>query len=158
VNWATFLAVGRGALYASASAIDELLPVSDLVIGAALVPGVAAPHVATDAQIARMAPESVRVDIAIDQGRWLRNQPSDDTSGAHIRGVRITHYCVTNMPAAVARTATQALTNATLPYVLALANQGPERAMQRYHALAAGLNVRGGRIINTQVAEALGSA
>lgn len=143
-------------LYSTPSVLDELLPHADLAIGAVLVPGAAAPRVVTRDQIKRMRPRSVVVDIAIDQGGCFEtSRPTTHENPTYVVS-DVTHYCVTNMPAAVARTSTQALTNATLPYVLAIANNGPEGAMERDAGLAAGLNVSRGRIANAEVAASLG--
>lgn len=143
-------------LYSTPSLIEELLPQTDLVIGAVLVPGAAAPRVVTRQQVARMRPGSVVVDIAIDQGGCFEtSRPTTHENPTYVVG-GVTHYCVTNMPAAVARTSTQALTNATLPYVVAIANHGSDGAMERDSGLAAGLNVAHGRIVNAEVAASLG--
>ena len=143
-------------LYSTSVVLDELLPEADLVIGAVLVPGAAAPRVVTHQQVRRMRAGSVLVDIAIDQGGCFETSrpTTHDDPVYSVDGV--THYCVTNMPAAVARTSTQALTNATLPYIIAIASAGVEASMRRDPGLAAGLNVMGGRITNAQVAASLG--
>jgi len=143
------------ALYSSKSVIDKLLPDADLVVGAVLVPGSAAPKVVSRAQVAMMKPGSVIVDVAIDQGGCFEtSRPTTHDDPVYMaEGVR--HYCVTNMPATVARTATQALTTATLPFVLALAAKGATKAMADDPHLAAGLNVAAGKIMHPEVAAAL---
>lgn len=143
-------------LFSTVAAIEQHVTTSDLVIGAVLVPGAAAPKLVTEAMIKRMRPGSVFVDIAIDQGGC--SETSRPTSHADpvytVHGV--THYCVTNMPGAVARTSTFALNNATLPFVLALADKGPHRAMVEDPHLLAGLNVHAGRCTYEAVAHDLG--
>jgi alanine dehydrogenase len=143
------------ALYSSKAMLDALLKDADLVVGAVLAPGAAAPKVVSRAQVATMKPGSVIVDIAIDQGGCFETSrpTTHDEPTYWAEGVQ--HYCVTNMPAAVARTATQALTTATLPFVLALANKGAARAMAEDPHLAAGLNVAGGKIVHPEVAHAM---
>jgi alanine dehydrogenase len=143
------------ALYSTAATIDKLIKDADLVVGAVLVPGSAAPKVVTRAQVATMKPGSVIVDVAIDQGGCFEtSRPTTHDDPVYwVDGV--CHYCVTNMPAAVARTATQALTTATLPFVLALADKGPAQAMEDNPYLATGLNVASGRIMHPEVEAAL---
>ncbi|GAA1229680.1 alanine dehydrogenase [Pseudonocardia alaniniphila] len=131
---------------------------ADLVIGAVLVPGAKAPKLVSDDLVARMRPGSVLVDIAIDQGGCFEgSQPT-----THDDPVFAVHdsifYCVANMPGAVPNTSTRALTNATLPYVLALADRGPEGAVAADPALAAGVNVAAGQIVQPEVAAAHGMA
>ncbi len=129
---------------------------ADLVIGSVLIPGAQAPKLVTDAMVAEMKPGSVLVDIAIDQGGCFegsRPTTHDDPTFAVHNSI---YYCVANMPGAVSATSTRALTNATLPYVLALADKGWERAIAEDAALAKGLNVHAGRVTNSQVAAALG--
>lgn len=142
-------------LYSTADALDRAVRTADLVIGAVLLPGAAAPKVMTHKQVASMKRGSVIVDIAIDQGGCFEtSRPT--THDAPVYAVDgITHYCVTNMPAAVARTSTVALSNATLPFVRAIADKGAEGAMAEDMHLAAGLNVAGGNIRHPEVAEAL---
>jgi len=150
-----------GALQTRASsryAIAEELATADLVIGSVLIPGAAAPKLVTDAMVAEMKPGSVLVDIAIDQGGCFegsRPTTHDDPTFAVHDSI---YYCVANMPGAVPETATRALTNATLPYVSAIANKGFDRAAAEDAALAKGLNVQGGRIALEAVAEAHGLA
>jgi alanine dehydrogenase len=127
-----------------------------MVIGAVLVPGAAAPKLVTRAMVGTMRKGAVLVDIAIDQGGCFETSrptthedPVFDVDG-------VIHYCVANMPGAVARTSTLALGNATLPFVLKLANLGAEAAMATDPHLAAGRNVAGGKLLVPAVAEALG--
>ena len=138
--------------------IAEELRDADLVIGSVLIPGAAAPKLVTDAMVETMKPGSVLVDIAIDQGGCFEgSHPTthDDPTFAVHDSI---YYCVANMPGAVPETATRALTNATLPYVAAIANKGWEKAAADDAALAKGLNVQGGRIVLDAVAQAHGLA
>ena len=130
---------------------------ADLVIGAVLVPGAAAPRLVTREMVSRMKPGSVLVDVAIDQGGCF--ETSRPTTHSHPTYVvdGVVHYCVANMPGGVPRTSTYALNNATLPYVLELAG-GYREAMRRNPHLLAGLNVHAGKVTNREVAEALGYA
>ena len=141
--------------FASKAAIAAAIQEAELVIGAVLVPGAAAPKLVTREQLKTMKRGSVLVDIAIDQGGCFETSKATthDDPVYIIDGV--IHYCVANMPGAVARTSTFALNNATLPFALKLANLGPEEAMAEDPHLAAGLNVSGGKIRNEPVAEAL---
>lgn len=150
-----------GALQTRASSryhIAEELADADLVIGSVLIPGAAAPKLVTDDMVATMKPGSVLVDIAIDQGGCFEgSRPTthdDPTFTVH----NSIYYCVANMPGAVPETSTRALTNATLPYVSAIAGKGWERAAADDAALAKGLNVQDGRITLDAVAEAHGMA
>jgi alanine dehydrogenase len=142
--------------YASKSAIAHAVAKAELVIGAVLVPGAAAPKLVTRDMLKTMKRGSVLVDIAIDQGGCFETSrpTTHDNPVYEVDGV--IHYCVANMPGAVARTSAFALNNATLPFVLKLANEGAEKAMQSDPHLANGLNVSGGKIRNAAVAEALG--
>ncbi len=141
--------------FASKSAIADAIREAELVIGAVLVPGAAAPKLVSRDQLKTMKRGSVLVDIAIDQGGCFETSrpTTHDDPVYEIDGV--IHYCVANMPGAVARTSTFALNNATLPFILKLANLGAEKAMAADPHLAAGLNVSGGKIRNQPVAEAL---
>jgi alanine dehydrogenase len=126
------------------------------VIGAVLGPGSAAPKLVTEAHVKGMQRGSVIVDIAIDQGGCCEtSRPTTHAQPTYIVH-DVVHYCVTNMPGAVARTSTFALNNATLPFVLALADKGPEAAMREDPHLLNGLNVYKGRIVHPAVAAALG--
>lgn len=136
--------------------IAEAVADADLVIGSVLIPGAAAPKLVTDDMVAAMKPGSVLVDIAIDQGGCFEGS-HPTTHDAPTFAVHDTiYYCVANMPGAVPETATRALTNATLPYVSALAGLGWEQAAAADPALARGLNVQDGRIVLDAVARAHG--
>jgi alanine dehydrogenase len=143
-------------LFATVDSIEEQVIGADLVIGAVLVPGAAAPKLVTRDMVRRMKPGSVIVDVAIDQGGCVEtaHPTTHDNPTYVVDGV--VHYCVTNMPGGVARTSTVALNNATLPFVLALADKGHIRAMMDNPHLRDGLNVYGGQVTNRPVAEALG--
>ena len=143
-------------LYSTTASIEREVVDADLLIGAVLLPGAAAPKLVTDAMIRSMRPGSVVVDIAIDQGGCFEtSRPTTHADPTYVlHGV--THYCVTNMPGAVPRTSAFALNNATLPYVRALADKGWERATREDAGLAAGINVRAGHIVQAAVAAALG--
>jgi alanine dehydrogenase len=145
-------------IFSTAASIERAVSDADLVIGAVLVPGAAAPKLVTEAMIKRMQPGSVVVDIAIDQGGcFATSRPTTHADPVYVlHGV--THYCVTNMPGAVARTSALALNNATLPYVRALADQGWQQALAADPGLKAGLNVVDGRVVHAAVARDLGLA
>jgi alanine dehydrogenase len=145
-------------VYSSTLAIEEMLPTADLVIGAVLVHGGRAPHVVTREQLAVMKPHAVLVDVSIDQGGCFETSRPTTHSHPTYEVDGITHYCVTNMPGAVPITSTYALTNATLPYALELAEHGVEDALQRSPGLRMGLNVKAGEITHPAVADALGMA
>ena len=143
-------------LFATTEAIEREVLRADLVIGAVLVPGAAAPKLVTREMIRRMRPGSVLVDIAIDQGGCFEtSRPTTHSDPIYIED-GVVHYCVTNMPGAVARTSTFALTNATLPFVQALASKGWRQALHDDPHLADGLNVLDGKITHQAVADALG--
>src|SRR5207302_5198025 len=142
-------------VYSSALAIEEMLPLADLVIGAVLVHGGRAPHVITRAQLALMRRHAVLVDVSIDQGGCFETTRPTTHSNPTFEVDSITHYCVTNMPGAVPITSTYALTNATLPYVIELAEHGVEGAFERDPGLRLGLNVAEGKITHPAVAQAL---
>jgi len=131
---------------------------SDLVIGAVLLPGRTAPKLVTREMVAAMRPGSVIVDVAIDQGGCVETARVTTHSHPTYTVDGVVHYCVANMPGAVPRTSTFALTNATLPYALDIADKGLQRAMQESGALRKGLNVHGGRIVRREVAESQGRA
>jgi alanine dehydrogenase len=147
---------GLRTIFSTRDALGHILRRADLVIGAVLVPGAAAPKLVTREMVASMKPASVIVDIAIDQGGCC--ETSRPTSHSHPTYVEegVTHYCVTNMPGAVARTSTFALNNATLPFVLALAGKGWRKAIAEDPHLRNGLNVHAGKLTCQPVAEALG--
>jgi alanine dehydrogenase len=143
-------------LYSTADAIETAVVNADLVIGAVLVPGAAAPKLVTRQIVARMRPGSVLVDIAIDQGGCFEtSRPTTHASPTYVEE-GVVHYCVTNMPGAVARTSTIALGNATLPFTLALADKGWKQALADDPHLRRGLNVHGGHITHAAVAHDLG--
>ncbi|HEY2537166.1 MAG TPA: alanine dehydrogenase [Solirubrobacteraceae bacterium] len=142
-------------VYSSTLAIEEMLGNADLVIGAVLVHGGRAPHVISREQLQLMRPHAVLVDVSIDQGGCFETSRPTTHSDPTYEVDGITHYCVTNMPGAVPITSTYALTNATLPYVLALADNGPGQAMDADPGLRLGLNVQDGEIMHPAVAKAL---
>jgi alanine dehydrogenase len=143
-------------LYSTREAIERHALEADLVIGAVLIPGASAPKLISADQVRRMKPGSVLVDVAIDQGGCFEtSRPTTHEDPCYIVD-GVVHYCVANMPGGVARTSTQALTNATLPYVMALAAKGPRLAMEEDRYLRDGLNVHAGHITHPAVAEALG--
>jgi alanine dehydrogenase len=142
----------------SALAIEQLVADADLVIGAVLIPGAKAPHLVTEEMVAGMRAGAVIVDISIDQGGCVQTAHvtthSDPTYLVH----DVVHYCVGNMPGAVPRTSTYALTNVTLPYAIDIATKGLERAVREDAALALGVNAHAGALTNLGVAEAHGLA
>ncbi|MBI1238849.1 MAG: alanine dehydrogenase [Alphaproteobacteria bacterium] len=143
-------------IFSTIDAIEEYVLGADLVIGAVLVPGAAAPKLVTDAMVKAMKPGSVLVDVAIDQGGcFATSKPTTHTDPTY-RVHDVVHYCVANMPGAVARTSTFALNNATLPFTLALATKGYRRALAEDRHLLAGLNVHRGQLTYAAVAEAQG--
>ncbi|MGO3084170.1 alanine dehydrogenase [Ancrocorticia populi] len=143
-------------LRSSPHTVAEAVQDADLVIGSVLIPGAAAPKLVTDDMVAGMKPGSVLVDIAIDQGGCFEgSRPTthdDPTYAVH----NSTYYCVANMPGAVPRTSTIALTNATISYAIAIAEKGWEQAVADDKALAKGLNIQGGKVVNRAVAAAHG--
>ena len=141
--------------YASRAAIAHAVAESELVIGAVLVPGAAAPKLVTRDMLKTMKRGSVLVDIAIDQGGCFETSHATTHADPVYVVDGVIHYCVANMPGAVARTSAFALNNATLPFALKIANLGAEEAMRQDPNLAAGLNVSGGKIRHQAVAEAL---
>ena len=141
--------------FASKSAIAQAVQEAELVIGAVLVPGAAAPKLVTRAMLKTMKRGSVLVDIAIDQGGCFETSHATTHADPVYTIDGVIHYCVANMPGAVARTSAFALNNATLPFALRLAKLGAEGAMAADHHLAAGLNVMAGKIRHAAVAEAL---
>ena len=143
-------------VYASQAATAAAVAEADMVIGAVLVPGAAAPKLVTRAQLSTMRPGAVVVDVAIDQGGCFETSRATTHADPIYEVDGIVHYCVANMPGAVARTATQALGNATLPFLLALADKGWRDACRDDPHLKAGLNVHAGRLTIAAVAEAQG--
>jgi alanine dehydrogenase len=143
-------------IFSTRQAVEDYVLDADLVIGAVLVPGAAAPKLVTRAHVEAMKQGSVIVDISIDQGGCAEtSRPTTHAAPTYVEE-GVVHYCVTNMPGAVARTSTFALNNATLPFVLALAGKGAEAALADDPHLKAGLNVYRGRIAHPAVAAALG--
>lgn len=143
------------AIYSTMDAIEAHVAEADLVIGSVLVPGAAAPRLVTRGMVRNMRPGSVIVDIAIDQGGCCETSRPTTHADPTFVTEGVVHYCVTNMPGAVARTSTFALNNATLPFVLALADKGALAAMHGDSHLRAGLNVYDGKLTYRAVAEAL---
>jgi len=143
-------------VYSTTLAIEEMLPRADLVIGAVLVHGARAPYVVRREQLALMKPGAVLVDVAIDQGGCFETSRPTTHHDPTFEVDGITHYCVANMPGAVPITSTHALTNATLPYAIALADRGVEGAIRRDPGLRPGVNVAGGAVTHPAVAEAVG--
>jgi alanine dehydrogenase len=142
--------------FATTLSIEERLPEADLVIGAVLVHGARAPHVITRAQLALMKRHAVLVDVSIDQGGCFETSRPTTHSDPTYEVDGVTHYCVTNMPGAVPITSTYALTNATMPYVLALASAGVVGAVADSPDLKLGVNVARGQVTYAPVAEAVG--
>ena len=137
--------------------LAECVAEADLVIGAVLVPGAAAPKLVSRAMLSTMKPGAVMVDVAIDQGGCFETSHATTHAEPTFVVDDIVHYCVANMPGAVARTATMALTNATLPYVMRLANEQVDSLLAGDKHFAAGLNVADGKLVHPAVAEALSS-
>jgi alanine dehydrogenase len=143
-------------LYSNEANLDELMPGCDLLIGAVLLPGAKAPKLVTRAMLRKMKRGSVFVDISIDQGGCAEtSRPTTHLDPVYVEE-GVTHYCVANMPAAYARTATQALTNVTYRYVELLANLGLDGACRKQPKLIGGINTRDGRLTCNAVAEAHG--
>ncbi|HZV39028.1 MAG TPA: NAD(P)-dependent oxidoreductase, partial [Pseudoxanthomonas sp.] len=143
-------------IYSTRDAIEERLPYTDLVIGAVLIPGAAAPKLVSREQLKLMRPGSVLVDVAIDQGGCFETSKPTTHQDPTYEVDGIIHYCVANMPGGVARTSTFALTNATLPFAVQLANKGALQALLDDEHLLNGLNVYAGKVTYRAVAEALG--
>ncbi|MFO7756970.1 MAG: alanine dehydrogenase [Roseovarius sp.] len=142
--------------YSSAGLLEELLPQADMVIGAVLIPGAAAPKLVRRDQFPMMKPGAVLVDVAIDQGGCFETSRPTTHQDPIYEVDGIMHYCVANMPGAVARTSTLALGNATMPLMLALADKGWKRACAEDPHLLKGLNVHAGQLTYAAVGEALG--
>jgi alanine dehydrogenase len=136
--------------------IEELLPHTDLVIGAVLIPGAKAPHLITRDMLKLMQPGSVLVDVAIDQGGCFETSHPTTHAEPVYTVDGILHYCVANIPGAVPFTSTLALTNATLPYALKLANLGWEKACEENEDLRKGLNIVDGKVVCKAVADTFG--
>ena len=146
------ITMSASTLYSSEANLLELLSQTDLLIGAVLVPGAKAPKLITRAMLKLMKPGSVFVDIAIDQGGCAETSRATTHSHPVFEEEGVVHYCVANMPGAYARTATQALTNATFPYLETMADLGLEEAFKRRPALLTGINVWNGKLSNKEVA------
>ncbi len=142
--------------YSSAGLLEELLPLADMVIGAVLIPGAAAPKLVRRDQFAIMKPGAVLVDVAIDQGGCFETSRATTHQDPIYEVDGIMHYCVANMPGAVARTSTLALGNATMPFMLALAKKGWKQACADDPHLLNGLNVHAGQLTYEAVGAALG--
>ena len=145
-------------IYSTRDAVEERLPEADLVIGAVLIPGAAAPKLVSRERLKSMRPGSVLVDVAIDQGGCFETSRATTHEDPTYEVDGIVHYCVANMPGGVARTSTFALTNATLPLAVMLANKGAKQAMLDDEHLLNGLNVHAGKITHDAVARDLGYA
>lgn len=143
-------------VYSTLEAIEQFAIAADLVVGAVLIPGAAAPKLLTQDIVRKMKSGAVVVDVAIDQGGCFEtSRPTTHESPTYVID-GIVHYCVANIPGAVARTSTMALTNATLPYAQALANKGIEAALMEDPNLRQGVNVYKGKVTHKAVAQALG--
>ncbi|MBL8536897.1 MAG: alanine dehydrogenase [Hyphomonadaceae bacterium] len=145
-------------VYSTRAAVEEAVKEADVVVGAVLVAGAAAPKLITKPMLKTMRPGSVLVDISIDQGGCFETSHATTHSDPVFTVDGVIHYCVANMPGAVARTSAFALNNATLPFALALANKGYKKALQDDPHLANGLNVHEGAIAHEAVARDLGNA
>jgi alanine dehydrogenase len=156
LNWLDTVFDGRlRTVFSTVEAVEQAVSEADLVIGAVLVPGAAAPKLVTRAMLGRMKPGTVIVDVAIDQGGCFEtSRPTTHQNPTYVEE-GIVHYCVANMPGGVARTSTFALTNATLPYALALADKGYRKALLDDPGLREGLNIHRGAVTHKAVAEAL---
>jgi len=140
--------------YSTVLAIREKLPHTDLVIGAVLLHGAKAPHLIKKEDLKTMEAGSVVVDVAVDQGGCIETcRPTTHENPVYVEE-NVLHYCVANMPGAVPQTSTRALTQATLPYAMSIANKGWEKACAENPALAKGLNIRAGKILHKGVSEA----
>jgi alanine dehydrogenase len=147
---------GLETLYASKDALEQQVLAADLVIGAVLVPGAAAPKLVTADMIKRMKPGSAVVDVAIDQGGCFATSHATTHADPSYLVDDVVHYCVANMPGAVPRTSTAALNNATLPYIVSIANKGYKAALLEDPHLLNGLNVYKGKVTCRSVADSLG--
>jgi alanine dehydrogenase len=143
-------------VYSTTLAVEEMLPRADLVIGAVLVHGARAPFVVRREQLALMKPGAVLVDVAIDQGGCFETSHPTTHRDPTFEVDGIIHYCVANMPGAVPITSTNALTNATMPYAIALADLGVAEAIRRDPGLRPGVNIAAGEVTHRAVAEAVG--
>jgi alanine dehydrogenase len=143
-------------VFSSTLSVEEMLPRADLIIGAVLVPGAKAPKVIRREHLKLMKRNAVMVDVAIDQGGCFETSRPTTHHDPVYEVDGVTHYCVANMPGAVPVTSTYALTNATTPYVLALADNGTEEAVRRDPGLRLGVNVAAGKVTHPAVAESVG--
>ena len=143
-------------VYSTQDSLEEYVLDADLVIGGVLIPGAAAPKLVTEAMVKAMKMGSVLVDVAIDQGGCFATSKATTHEDPTYVVDGVVHYCVANMPGGVAMTSTYALNNATLPYIMKLANVGWKKALQQDVHFLAGLNVYAGKVTNKHVAEALG--
>ncbi|ATW52488.1 alanine dehydrogenase [Streptomyces xantholiticus] len=143
-------------IVSNAFELEKAVVEADLVIGAVLIPGAKAPKLVTNELVAKMKPGSVLVDIAIDQGGCFEDSRPTTHAEPTFNVHNSVFYCVANMPGAVPNTSTYALTNATLPYIVSLANNGWVEALRRDPALAKGLNTHDGKVVYREVAEAHG--
>ena len=143
-------------LFSTLESLQFQIAQADLVIGAVLIPGASAPKLVNENQLSLMQQGSVLVDVAIDQGGCFETSrpTSHQVPTYQVNG--IVHYCVANIPGAVPRTSTMALTNVTLPYVIRLANEGVNKALMSDPLFCNGLNVYKGHVAHAAVAEALG--
>jgi len=150
--------IHRGRILTLASnrgAVERSVTEADMVVGAVLVPGGRAPMLVTDDMVRAMRPGALIVDVAIDQGGCIETSHETTHADPVFELYGVLHYCVGNVPGAVPHTSTYALANATLPYLVEIATQGPERAVSTDRALAGGLNTLSGHVVNPAVAEAL---
>ena len=143
-------------LYASPAAVRDLVSRADVVVGAVLVPGAKTPKLVTREMVKTMKKGSVLIDVAIDQGGCFETSKATTHTDPTFVVDGVVHYCVANMPGAVAKTSTMALTNATLPYTVEIANKGWKRAMKENVEIARGANIINGKITYKGVAEAFG--
>src|SRR5262249_54966274 len=143
-------------LFSDRHNIRDCISRADLLIGAVLIPGARAPYLVYQDDLKLMTPRSVIIDVAIDQGGCVETSKPTTHSKPTYLVHEVIHYCVTNMPGAVGRTSTYALTNVTLPYVLQLAKKGYDKAVKESPALAQGVNICNGKVTNPAVAETFG--
>lgn len=141
-------------LYSSPATLRDLIKRADVVVGAVLIPGAVAPKLITREMLKTMKPGSVLVDVAIDQGGCFETSKATTHTDPIYTVEGVVHYCVANMPGAVPKTSTMALTNATLPYAVAIANKGWKKAMQENKEIKLGANVVNGQVVYKAVAEA----
>jgi alanine dehydrogenase len=143
-------------LFSDRHTILDCISLADLVIGAVLIPGARTPMLVRREDLSRLPPRAVIIDVAIDQGGCIEtSRPTTHANPTYIVD-DVVHYCVTNMPGAVGRTSTYALTNVTLPYALQLANKGADKACRDNPGLGAGVNIKNGKVTNAAVAETFG--